>query len=300
MKKLIARLLTAAFPLLLSGLPPSPVHAADIAKPFNRIASLIDTSGSYKDSQAAAIAKTQSLLDDIDNRHHKRGEVPDEIVLIALDAIPEVVWRGTRKQLGAESAKSWKERFDARKDYAGCTDVEAGLALAAAQLNDAPAAQEKYLFAFSDFKHEPPRDDGKGCKAPQTPSVPGKDFDWLAFKDVSVAVFWMPYAQKAAWAKQVKEAGLADSFKLYVQAESQVVKISAPPAAKRKVSVEELGQARERIAGGLWTIISAVAAVLAVALFFSVALWSWARLRRAPAPAPGTFAPMRKLPTRQP
>lgn len=293
--------------LLCAGLITSEVEAAGKrTQPFNRVVVLLDASGSYQRRQNDAIMKTERLLDGMSGHRAKRWEQADEIKIISLDAIPEVIWEGTPEELSKIDKGDWAKRFKARQDYASCTDVIAGLELAATLLEASNKAggtpTEKYLFAFSDFIHEPPTESPTKCQAPKQPSVPGKDFAWDRFADVKLAVFWMPPAQKMAWDRVMKAQGLT-GYRLFTTAESAVAKLDIPDTAKRKVTAAERQEGRQTLSNVFSAMfgIAGAGLVLIALSGVGVALVMMMRRRRQSVGAPalvgrataGPIAPMR-------
>lgn len=254
---------------------------------YNRIVIAIDSSGSYKNRQQDALAKASVMLGELEARGGKRGARPDEVIVIALDALPEIIWKGDRKALGSESRAAWLERFKGRTDYAACTDIEVGLELATRTLRE-DAAATKYLIAFTDLIHEPPKKKGRGCVAPKKPSIPGEEFDWSAFEGISTSVFWVPFEQKKAWAAKVKAAELSQ-FSLYTLAESASVKLPPPPPAKRRVDDQKREENMSELTSLAKWIAYSLGGVIAVALLFAGGM---TLRRRAPAGAPRNPAPM--------
>lgn len=269
-------------------------------KPFNRIVVVVDASGSYLRRQNEAIAKTGQLLAGLSARKVKRWEQADEIKIISLDAMPEVIWEGTPEKLSRTGATEWAARFKARKDYANCTDVTAALELAATLLEADPKPTEKYLFAFSDFVHEPPKGTLGKCQAHRLPSVPGKDFAWDRFAEVKIAVLWMPPAQKLAWDREMKEQGLT-SYRLLTTSESASAELDIPAPARRKVTEAERQKGRETLLAAWDYMLIAVAALMALLVSGVGAAVVAQRFRRwkMTKPAPGArvvngpVAPMR-------
>ncbi|MBX7136277.1 MAG: hypothetical protein K1X67_26710 [Fimbriimonadaceae bacterium] len=255
-------------------------------RPFNRIVVLLDASGSFQRRQDEALAKTGKLLAGLAAHKAKRWEQADEIKIVSLDAIPEMIWEGTPEQLAKVEKTNWAGRFKARQDYAKCTDVVAGLELAASILEDEPVPTEKYLFVFSDLIHEPPIGVPTKCQAPKLPSVPGKDFGWDRLADIKMAVFWMPPAQKMAWDRAMKEHGLT-GYRLYTTAESAIASLDIPEPAKRKVTEAERQDGRKTL-GGLFDGVLMVAGgglVLLVVAGLGIAIRAKIRSRRRGAPA---------------
>lgn len=250
-------------------------------KPFNRVVVLLDASGSFQRRQDEALAKTETLLAGMAAHKAKRWEQADEIKIVSLDAIPETIWEGTPAQLAKMGKADWAERFKARQDYAKCTDVVAGLELAASLFEGEPLPTEKYLFVFSDLIHEPPIGVPTKCQAPKVPSVPGKDFAWDRLADIKLAVFWMPPAQKMAWDRAMKAQGLT-SYRLYTTAESAIARVDIPEPAKRKVTDAERQEGR-RTLGGLLDgvlIVAGAGLVLLIVAGLGIAMMMMIRGRR--------------------
>lgn len=285
MKKVCSMALASAMLMAVSMMHPAAIAQTAPILRANRVVIIPDMSGSYGQQIGAAMAKTQTLLDDIGKLPHRRGEKAlDDIIILSLDAYPEVVWRGSRKELNADASSMIKARLLARKQYALCTDVHAALTQAAEILHAAPLADGKYLFAFSDLVHEPTKKSG-ACLAAKSPSVPDDEFPWAAFRDVSVSVMGVPFLQKLAWADAAKKHGL-DNFHLYTTDEASVVKITAPPKPEHKMTDEEKAQVKNRLAGFFSGALYVAAGVLTVAMLFCIVVYLWARTRRR-APAHG-------------
>ena len=261
-----------------TSLAPSLVFARD--KPFNRVVIGIDASGSYKGRQADALAKAKDLLDNAAKQRIKRWEQADEVIVVSLDAIPEVIWRGTTRELKQTDASVWLTQFRGRSDYAKCTDVAAFFNLAAELFAAPPVPTGKYLVVFSDLKAEPPLDSPGKCKGPIPVAQLVQELPWDAFEDVSTTVFWMPVAQKYTWAKVIQEKGLGLAVKLYSESESAGKQLDPPKPAKRKVFAEQKAQSAEAVTSMLgtlgWTLMG-----LVVVLFGAVgALAIVAHMRR--------------------
>ena len=253
------------------------------SKPFNRVVIGVDTSGSYKSRAAEAIGKATALLGGMAKRRVKRWEAGDQVVLISLDAIPEVVWEGTARELSSMDPSTLAKRFQGRSDYSACTDVERFLNLSASKLLAEPAPTEKYLIVFSDMKAEPPLDSPKKCGKPLPAAQVARAIDWDQFSDVSMSVFWMPIAMKHAWGKALADQGANSEIKLYSESESGNQSLEAPKAAKRKVNVVE----RERVKGQVVSASSAFLTFFAYGLGLLIAgtaiafaLWRFLRLGR--------------------
>jgi hypothetical protein len=251
-------------------------------EPFNQIVIMIDSSGSYRSRQVEAVAKAAALLESMGQTKVRRWEeTTDQITLISLDAVPEVIWQGSLVELKKLNPSDWVKRFNARTDYAACTDVAAAFRLADSYLNGDPLYVDKYLFAFSDLIAEPPTSSIRTCQRPAHPSLPPDDFAWDALHNVSVSIFWVPPDQKLAWQRAVAGHGLSTTFSLYTTSESSQVKIQPPPRAAFKESDEERAAKRDNLLS--WTgKVFIMLVILLVALVISIILF---RLRRRVRPA---------------
>jgi len=227
-------------------------HAGKRLRAFNRIVIVLDASGSYQSRRIEAVDKATDLINKIAGVKTKRHEGKDQIVIVSLDSSPEIIWEGTKDELTPENKKYLMQRFEARKDYEACTDVDGGMQLAAELLNRDPAPEYKYLFVFSDLVHEPPNGAAKSCAPVVKPSVPSEIFPWDAFADVNASVLWMPIDQKLAWKKSVKDAGLESSFRLYAESESGTIRFSAPKKARHVMTEDEKVAGKEK-AGGFFS-----------------------------------------------
>lgn len=247
--KLIKRIVgTVTMVVVLFTATGSICHAAKRVRPFNRIVIMLDSSGSFKAKRMEALDKAVSFINQISAEKAKRWEGQDQVVIISLDGMPEVLWEGTKKGLTSQNVEYWKQRFEARKDYECCTDVEGGLLLAADVLHRDPLPEYMYCFIFSDLINEPPLESAQKCAPVKLPSVPGKDFPWEAFSDVNTEVLWMPVDQKFAWEKAVRAAGLT-SFHLHSESESGTFRIETPKKARHVMTEEEMEAGKAKVAG---------------------------------------------------
>ena len=143
----------------------------------NRVVIMIDGSGSYKSRQGEALTRSIKLLDAMAQaKLHRWEPVSDQIIIISLDAVPEVLWRGTLRELKTLDRTAWTARFQARRDYASCTDVGTAFKLATQHLKGDSRSVAKYLFAFTDLIHEPPTTSIRLCRKPLSPSIPPRRF----------------------------------------------------------------------------------------------------------------------------
>jgi hypothetical protein len=227
----------------------TPSLAERRVRPFNRIVVMLDASGSFTDRKMEAVKSTKELITRISTVKSKRSEGGDEVIVISLDAIPEVIWSGTKEQLKSENQQQWEKHFDARSDYRQCTDVEEGFMLAARQLHKEPQATNLYLFAFTDLINEPPADSAKKCKHVTLPSLPSTGFPWDAFADVETHILWTPINQKQAWIEAIKKVNLEDNFRIHSESESSTVVLKAPPKAKHVMSSLEREEGKKKITG---------------------------------------------------
>lgn len=224
-----------------------PAHAAEAPVPQNRIAIMVDLSGSYRKRLEEAMSKVSTLLEGLAERRVKRWETPaqDVVAVFSLDAMPEKVWEGSLEEIKGILPSDWQERLKSRSDYAQCTDVGRAFQEAARFLEGDPEFVDRYLFVFSDLVHEPPKKSIRKCERARSPSPPPEDFPWEAFAGVSVMAMWVPADQKFAWHRAVETRGLQDTFRLFTESESETVAIEAPPRPVVEVSAEEEEAARE-------------------------------------------------------
>lgn len=262
---------------------------SDAGPPFNRIVVLVDATDSFKPRRLQAIEQTRQLVAQIGSRKAKRWEAADQVIVISLDAIPEILWKGDSHSLAQDSRGDWVTRFKGRGDYARCTDVDAALELALAALETGSRPAGKYLIAFSDLIHEPPLNSPSKCKPPTLPSVPGKNFAWERLTDVAVAAFWLPPNQKLAWDRAMKEHGLAN-YKLFTTSESATAEIELPRPPVREMTEQERERLLGRLSSGLggFAMIVGGISALAVLAAFAFAGAVWMRRRRNSGVSPGT------------
>jgi hypothetical protein len=232
--------------LTISG---SPLEAADDSELSNKVVVIVDGSGSYSGRQSEALERAGKLLDEIAAQRLKRWDrETDQIAIISLDAMPNVLWEGSARDLKAMDRRAWTARFAKRSDFASCTDVTAAFRLAVRHLAGDSRYFSKYLFVFSDLVDEPPTTSLRSCRRPGNPSLPGKDFPWEELKGVSVTALWVPAEQTLAWRRAVAAQGLENTFAIHTDSESAEVKIAPPPRPVHVVSDAERAVSRQRVA----------------------------------------------------
>ena len=252
-------------------------------QPANIVIVLIDRSQSFQARQQNAIDSTVKFLDQIANRKLGRWEGKnDKIVIISLDAMPAVLWRGDLQELKALSEADWSKQFASRSDYQRCTNITDGFSLAGEEFaNSYSGPTYKYLLVFSDLIHEPPTTSASTCAKPNY--APTADFPWATLQDISLSVFWLPINQKLIWQRALREHGLANQAALYSASESGAVQIALPPPAKVKIAeserIAEANRYKSLFTKGLWAVGALGAAVV---LSFTVAIFSARRRRRTP------------------
>jgi hypothetical protein len=249
----------------------------------NKVVILVDASGSYAKRLPDAVRRATTLVEGLAQAKTERWEkAVDEISIVSIDAIPDVLWHGSLRELQGLDAGFWKVRLDGRGDYNRCTDVTAAFNLAAQQLEGDSRFVSKYLFAFTDLIHEPPTDSVERCKTPRLPSGPADEFPWELLSDVSVSVFWLPPSQALTWKRAVQERGLSQSFRFYTTSESANAPIPTPPRPRVKKSDAEKTDDRERVLGRLGNAGKLGLQVAALALVVAILLpWLASRRRRA-------------------
>lgn len=291
-------LMTRSIVALLALLLTSSAAAQTGREPANHVVIMIDASGSYRKRQTDAVERSVALLDTMaQTKLHRWEPATDYVSLISLDAMPDVLWHGTLRDLKKLDRAAWTSRFHARTDYAKCTDVSAAFQLAAQHLTGDARFIRKYLFVFSDLIHEPPTTAITKCQRPKRPSLPSADFPWGALQDVSVAVFWVPPDQKLAWRRVVGEQGLSATFALYTDSESADVTITPPPRpTPPELTEAERATERARYVGYATTLGKGLGSLLAVIVLGPVVavairrLWL-RRTRLAPAAPAGSRRP---------
>jgi hypothetical protein len=260
----------------------------------NHVVVMVDASGSYKSRQSEAIEKAMVILEGLSKTKLKRWELQsDKIYIVSLDASPDTLWQGSLKDLKDTGPSFWKERFQARTDYASCTDVSGAFRLAARYLEGDSRYVSKYLFVFSDLLHEPPTSNMRTCQSPV--KVSPEDFPWASLTDVSVSVFWMPPDQKLLWRRAVQERGLESNFALYATSDSATATIPTPPRPKEKVTDEDRKAQRVKIVGGAKSIFVWFFGIIGAIFLLGVLSLLFQRYRNRSG-AQSTRVPIRPMP----
>lgn len=257
------------------------VGGTNDSKPANHIAILIDGTKTFEHRRGDAVERAQALIEKIAEKPGRRHQgVSDSVAVIAIDAMPSVLWRGTLTELRSADREGWIRRFAARSDYSFCTDVDGAFRLAAEELGPSLPQIHKYIFVFSDLQHEPPTDSLRRCENPRVGAA--DSFPWSGVEDASVSVLWTPPSQKLAWQRQIDSHGLSKSFHVYVDSESAEILPAPPPVAKRVVTEQERRQIQDRFGSALALGIKIVlAGVFLVAIFVGGILMAARNRRRA-------------------
>lgn len=217
----------------------------------NRVVVIVDASGSYRSRVNDAMGSALKLLEGVAQiKLHRWEGANDRISVVSLDAMPEVIWEGTLKDLKAAGPEAWRARFQARTDYAQCTDIGAAFRLALQQLEGDPRLVSKYLFVYSDLIDEPPMDSLQTCARPRP--IP-KDVPWEGLKGISVSVFWMPPNQKLLWQRAAAEQGLGTQLRLHTVSESSEAPPLPPGPAILKLTEVERDANRQTMKETLWS-----------------------------------------------
>jgi len=259
--------------LIITAGPICPLaHAEEVPEPRNKIAILVDSSGSFKDRQTDAINRIVALLDTMAQaKLHRWDDVTDEISVIALDAMPDVIWKGSLRDLKALPRDCWVARFKARGDYAKCTDIAGGFNMALDQVAGNPLFVKKYIIAFTDLVSEPPKTSACNCSA--AVYGPPRKFPWERLQDVSIAVLWLPVDQRWEWQQVVARKGLAANFRFYTTSETKTITLSPPPKAEEDPAVAAANAAQVRTAATGWIkgFIRIVASIIALVVLAPLA-----------------------------
>jgi len=230
-------------------------------KPANHIAILIDGSKTFDRRRGEAVQRAQELIDKIAEKPGRRHQgANDSVTVIAIDAMPSVLWRGTLDELRSADREVGLRRFAARSDYSFCTDVDGAFRLATEELGPSSPQIHKYVFVFSDLQHEPPSDSLRRC---QKPRVGGADsFPWSGIEDASISVLWTPPGQKLAWQREIDTRGLSKSFHVYVDSESAELVPAPPPVARRVITEQERQQTKDLVNSAVGLALKIVLAVV--------------------------------------
>jgi len=191
-----------------------PCMAAEEAEYLSKIALLVDFSKSFYTQDVNDSVK--EVIDKISNKKVHRWEAGKNIVgVISIDALPELLWSGSIRELRALEPGFWEARFNARGDYSYCTDLISATNLAVEFLSGDPRYVQKTLYLWSDFVSEIP---GSSVYRPKTYSkLPPKDFPCQELRDINtVTALMVPPNQKLAWLRAADGHGLTN-FTIYTR-----------------------------------------------------------------------------------
>ena len=245
------RIVGSSLIAMLSTTPSCVAPALAMQQAMNRVVVIIDASGSYRSRVNDAMESTLKLLEGMAQiKLHRWEGGNDRISVVSLDAMPEVIWEGTLKDLKTAGPEAWRARFQARTDYAQCTDVGAAFRLALQQLEGDSRLVRKYLFVYSDLIDEPPTNSLHTCARPRP--IP-EDLSWERLSEISVSVFWMPPNQKLLWQRAAIEHGLGAQLRLHTVSESSEAPPVPPGPAMMNLTETERDANRQAMTETLWS-----------------------------------------------
>jgi len=277
-----------AFASALSAFSILSVAAGAVEVNKNRVAIIVDSSGSFLTQAPAAVQQAIAILDQYAERKERRSERrnSDEIAIIALDASPEMIFSGTREDLKKLDRSAWVARFNARKTFGMCTDVVAAFDLAVRFLSKEPQVIGHYIFGYSDLIDEPHAgfDPNGRPKCKPAHNEPAENFPWAALRQLQVQMhlLWLPTNQVLRWKQAIQDQGLGDLVLTYSDAETPTVEMGPPSVAhaepptdaETKAIVDKAkdiaGTAGVWVAYGLGTL---VGGAIALALFGGITRW---------------------------
>ncbi len=252
--------------LLLLLLLPTGVHAQSVSS-HNRIAAVVDVSGSMASQLEIALAQLEAYLAAVAQQRRDYWATSDSVFVVALDAIPSVLFAGTATDLRKRSDALVRE-VAARSDLRACTDVEGALVQATTLLRRAPGPA--YLIVFSDLRHEPPLDAVTACAGATL--APPAGVPWEALQATSSTFVWAAPDAVLRWTREAQAKGVTAQF--YTMAASAGAPLTPPPAAERVRTPRAPGSMQ-----WLWWVGGGF-----VALVVLITLLSVFASRRAPAP----------------
>lgn len=166
---------------------------------YNRVVLVVDTSCSMRERFETALAKTAEALP-------RLARYPeDELMVVALNGAPDVVWEGRARALRrprADGGTAWEEILDKlSKADRGHTDIVNGMGVIATLLARQPPPSVQYVLVWSDMVHDPP------------PGGPGfdiaRDVPWRRLEGNVLYLVGLATSEMAAWQDALAERGLA-------------------------------------------------------------------------------------------
>lgn len=227
--------------------------------PYNVVVIVLDTSESFQRPWRAvglagkipaheALRLVQRFLEEAAAQRRRRTEGRDQYFLVAADAASQLIWSGSRDQLARLTPEHLTARLAIRKQFAACTDLEGALNEAARILRDHPSA-EKWVLAFSDLLHEPPRGSYASC-APAS-GMPPAGIRWDDLGQARLGFYFVskdfPHRPDEKWRAALEGQSLSAVFLDAAQAMSADVSLTPPPAARYRPTQEQVQQAGGRL-----------------------------------------------------
>jgi hypothetical protein len=241
--------------------PPGPVRQR-VARPapYNVVVVILDTSESFQRPSrqpgvegkvllAEALKVLHRLLDEAARQKRRRTDGTDQYFLVAADAASQVIWSGIREELAHLTPEILATKLAVRKQFAGCTDLEAALNEAAAILGEHPGAAESYVLTFSDLLHEPPRGSYSRCALPS--GEPPAGIRWEDLAEASLGFYFVskdfPHRPDQKWRAELARRGLAARFLDAAQTLTADVSLTPPAPARYRPTAAEAETARTKL-----------------------------------------------------
>lgn len=277
------------------------------AAPYSLVVVVLDCSTSFQSPSKApgvegrilseeALKVVQDLFAQGAAQRRRRTDGDDRYLLVAADAASQVIWQGSRADLEMLTPEALRELLAVRRQFAGCTDLEAAMNAAARVLELDQKAAERYVLVFSDLLHEPAV--GGYCDCAPPSGEPPAGVRWEAFRDASLSFFYVSkdyrYRPDLRWPEAVAAHGLSAEFLDAAQALSGDLVLAPPEVAHREPTPQETEEARRKFGNAKAATVRlgrAAARVVLIALFGLTVAVAFAavrgRLRRRNAGARG-------------
>ena len=254
--------------------------------PYNLVVVLLDSSISFqvpinepglkgRIPIDEAMQVVQRLFDASAAERRRRNVAEDRYVIVAVDAASQVIWRGDRKALTALNGEELGRILQVRRQFAYCTDYEAGTNTAARVMRENPDATDFYVLTFGDLIHEPPTTSYRACAKPS--GTPPANIDWDTLQYASLGFYFVStdfnLRPNQRWPELLESRGIHAEFKDMAQTMTQALELPPPPRAVYRPTQEQLDDAQEKwtrlkeFGAGAMKVLVRVTAVGVLALF---------------------------------
>lgn len=234
---------------------------AQRTSPYNLVVVVLDSSISFQlpSKQAGsegrvpvadALRVVQRLFSAGSAEKRRRTAKDDQYVIIAADAMSQVIWQGNRTELTDLTPEALLGFLKARREFANCTDFKSALNTAAKVMQQSADATDFYVLTFGDLIHEPATTSYRVCAAQS--GQPPAGIDWDTLKYAALGFYFVStnfnLRPNMYWPEHLETLDIHADFRDMAQTLTQPLELPPPAQAKYRATQEDLNAAAARLA----------------------------------------------------